>query len=213
MAPPFNPEKGYWRRHAIAITGLQPNATYHYRLRIQDPVGNITTTGDYVFSTGTSQTLTSIAVTPANLTIGTKTIQPFTATAVDQSGNPMVPQPNFVWTADVNAGVINKNTGVLTCSPTAGGPFTITATVEQCVRHHVGHTCMPQTMASLIVTPPLASLAPNNLLTFNATAYDQFGNRVVPQPVFAWYVNGGGSIDANGVFTAGAVALADLTQW
>ena len=77
---------------------------------------------------------------PANLTIGVKTTQQFTATALDQLGNPIAPQPSFIWTADANAGAINKFSGVLASNPTAGGPFTITATAKKrSIRHNCGY--------------------------------------------------------------------------
>ncbi len=83
------------KHYPLPYQGLQLNVTYHYRLRLQDPVGNVTTTGDYVFNTGTNQILTSIVVKPANLTIGVKTTQQFTATAFDQLGNLIVPTTKF----------------------------------------------------------------------------------------------------------------------
>ncbi len=52
-----NPGKGYWRRNATILTGLANNSMYHYRCRLVDPVGNTTTTGDYVFYTGNAQIL------------------------------------------------------------------------------------------------------------------------------------------------------------
>ncbi len=44
---------GYWRRHKITLPGLSPDATYHYRITLKDPVGNTTVTEDARFSTGT----------------------------------------------------------------------------------------------------------------------------------------------------------------
>lgn len=42
-----------------------------------------------------SQVLTRVAVSPATATIGTSTTQPLAATALDQNGNPLAPQPSF----------------------------------------------------------------------------------------------------------------------
>lgn len=42
---------GFWKRPDVHILGLQPDTVYHYRVRLTDPVGNVTTTGDYNFST------------------------------------------------------------------------------------------------------------------------------------------------------------------
>jgi hypothetical protein len=40
---------------------------------------------------------------------------------------------------------------------------------------------------------------------FSATGYDQNNNPMSPQPTFSWSVNGGGSINASGLFTAATV--------
>jgi uncharacterized protein (TIGR03790 family) len=60
--------QGYWRRHTFKLGGLSTNTVYHYRLRLVDPVGNVTTTGDYTFSTGTG-TSPSIITQPLNRTV------------------------------------------------------------------------------------------------------------------------------------------------
>ena len=147
---------------------------------------------------------------PANLTIGVKTTQQFTATALDQLGNPIAPQPSFTWTADANAGAINRFSGVLTSSPTAGGPFTITATAGG-LSGTTAVTVVPQVMSSLTLTPPITSSPTNNSVKLKATALDQFGNVMVPQPTFAWSVSGGGVIDYNGIFSAGNIAGGPFT--
>src|SRR5262249_7607395 len=42
---------------------------------------------------------TSITVTPNNITVPANGQQQFTATGLDQHGNPMSPQPAFIWSA------------------------------------------------------------------------------------------------------------------
>ena len=71
------------------------------------------------------QTFTSIAVTPASATVQPGAMQPFSATARDQFGNPMDPQPDFTWT--VSGGGSISPGGVFTAGSAAGGPFTVTA--------------------------------------------------------------------------------------
>jgi hypothetical protein len=44
--------QGFYRSAAIVVSGLQTGATYHYRVRMIDPVGNTSTSGDFTFSTG-----------------------------------------------------------------------------------------------------------------------------------------------------------------
>jgi len=47
-----SPGQGFYRSAAIVVSGLQSGATYHYRVRMIDPVGNTSTSGDFTFSTG-----------------------------------------------------------------------------------------------------------------------------------------------------------------
>ena len=70
-------------------------------------------------------TLTSISVSPASASVVAGGTQQFTATAKDQLGNPMVPQPSFTWTAS-GGGTINSS-GLFSAGSTAGGPYTVTA--------------------------------------------------------------------------------------
>ncbi|HLZ08452.1 MAG TPA: hypothetical protein VKT80_07695, partial [Chloroflexota bacterium] len=49
----------------------------------------------------------------------------FTATAKDQFGTALAPQPTFNWS--VNAGGAISGTGLFTAGSSAGGPFTVTA--------------------------------------------------------------------------------------
>ncbi len=69
--------------------------------------------------------LTSIAVSPASASVQTGRTQAFSASAKDQYGQPMSPQPAFAWT--VSGGGTIDAAGVFTAGSTAGGPFTVTA--------------------------------------------------------------------------------------
>jgi hypothetical protein len=70
-------------------------------------------------------TLTSISVSPASASVAVNSTQQFTATAKDQFGNDLVPQPSFSWTVN-DGGTINSS-GLFTAGSTAGGPYTVTA--------------------------------------------------------------------------------------
>jgi hypothetical protein len=70
--------------------------------------------------------LTSISVAPSSASVAVSKTQQFTATAKDQSGNAMVPQPSFSWT--VSGGGTITASGLFTAGSTAGGPYTVTAT-------------------------------------------------------------------------------------
>ena len=70
-------------------------------------------------------TLTSISVAPSSASVTVNGTQQFSATAYDQSGNVMAPQPTFSWT--VSGGGTITNGGLFTAAGTAGGPYTVTA--------------------------------------------------------------------------------------
>ena len=71
--------------------------------------------------------LTSIKVSPSSASVQTNKTQQFTATAYDQFGNAMNPQPaSFTWSVNAAAGTISQS-GLFTAGATAGGPFTVTA--------------------------------------------------------------------------------------
>jgi hypothetical protein len=69
--------------------------------------------------------LTSIIVTPSSATVPSGAPQQFTATALDQFGVALAPQPSFSWT--VSGGGSINSAGLFTAGSTAGGPYTVTA--------------------------------------------------------------------------------------
>jgi uncharacterized protein (DUF362 family) len=73
--------------------------------------------------------LTSVRVTPSNVTIMPSATQQFTATGVDQYGWPFLPQPTITWSTN-GGGAINGTTGLYTAGTVAGGPFTVTAQAQ-----------------------------------------------------------------------------------
>ena len=63
-----------------------------------------------------------------------------------------------------------------------------------------------QTLTSIVVTPASATIAPSATQQFTATARDQFGAALVAQPALTWAVSGLGTVDGNGLYTAGTTA-------
>ena len=90
---------------------------YSFQVTITD-AGGLTTTSSV--NVTVNQTLTSIAVAPASVTLHAGAGQQFTATAQDQFGAALTTQPTFIWTA--TAGTINTS-GLLTApnTPVASG--------------------------------------------------------------------------------------------
>ena len=144
--------------------------------------------------------LASISVAPSLATVTANGTQQFTATAKDQSGNPLAPQPTFSWT--VSGGGTITSSGLYTAGSTSGGPYTVTAASGGVS----GNASVTVTAASISVAPSSASVAVGQTQQFTATANDQSGNPLVPQPAFSWTVSGGGTITGSGLFTAGSTA-------
>ena len=248
-----------------------------------------------------NQTLSSLSVSPAAVTVNTSATQQFTASGVDQFGTTMSPQPAIVWTVD-GGGTIAQN-GLFTAGSTAGGPYTVTATsgsitagasvtivpVNQPPTVATAATATPdpvtgttaalsvlgaddngesnlsytwaatgtppapvtfsangtndsktttatfteagsyslqvtirdqenltvtssvtgtvsQTLSTLSISPLTATVNTSATQQFSASARDQFGNAMSPQPSVAWSVSVGGTISALGLFTAGTAA-------
>ena len=70
--------------------------------------------------------LTTITVSPSSASVQTGKTQQFSATGLDQFGNPVSPQPTFTWSVG-GGGTITSPGGLFTAGSTAGGPFTVTA--------------------------------------------------------------------------------------
>ncbi|MGH7454200.1 MAG: DUF7594 domain-containing protein, partial [bacterium] len=62
--------------HSVALTGLQANTTYHYRVKSKDAASNLATSGDFTFKTlsgdVTPPTISNVAA--SNITISSATI-------------------------------------------------------------------------------------------------------------------------------------------
>lgn len=67
------------------------------------------------------------------------------------------------------------------------------------------------TPTRLVVTPPAATVAAGQTQAFAGTVLDQFDAPLATAPSLTWEVDGGGTIDAQGTFTAGAVAGGPFT--
>jgi hypothetical protein len=97
--------------------------SYNFQVVIRDAGGSTVTSTTSVV---VSQTLTSVAVTPASATVAPMGTQQFTASARDQFGTAMAAQPGFGWS--VSGGGSISSGGLFTAGGSPGGPFTVTAT-------------------------------------------------------------------------------------
>ncbi len=95
-----------------------------------------------------------------------------------------------------------------TATFTAAGPYTFTVTVRDAAGLAATSSVdvtVSQTATSAAVSPSLATVGKGSTQPFAASILDQFGAALASQPSFAWGVNGGGSIAADGTFTAATV--------
>ncbi len=78
---------------------------------------------------GTAQIATQVRVTPGSAIVSDGASQPFSASELDQLGNPMATQPTLAWSIDSGGlGTINASTGAYTAPSTGSGSATVRAT-------------------------------------------------------------------------------------
>jgi len=96
-----------------------------------------------------------------------------------------------------NTTVTFHNAGVYTFQVTITNLYGLSATSDVSVT-------VQQTLTSISLTPTNGSVYDNASLQFTATALDQFGHAMNTQPSWTWTLAGGGSLNANGQYTAPA---------
>jgi hypothetical protein len=116
---------------------------------------------------GTPPVFTSISVSPASATVQTGGTKQFSATGLDQFGNPVSPQPTFTWS--VSGGGTISTTGLFTAGASAGGPFTVTASSGSLSgTASVSVTSVPPDF-SISVSPSSQSVRRGNTATYTVT--------------------------------------------
>jgi hypothetical protein len=93
-----------------------------------------------------------------------------------------------------------------TATFTRAGSYSLQATVTDAEGMSVTSSVtmtVNQTLTSIMISPASALVAASATQQFSATGRDQFASALTPQPAFTWGVNGGGTVDADGLFTAG----------
>ncbi len=141
----------------------------------------------------------TIEVTPAAISIPIHGTRQFTAVAKDASGN--VLPATITWSV-INGGGSMDASGLFTAG-TSVGTFTDTVRASSGgISGDATVTVTPGALASIVVSPATATLIIGGTRQFIATGRDSAGN-TVPANVTWSVVNGGGTIDAGGLFTAG----------
>ena len=153
----------------------------------------------------------AVTVTPVEITA--LETQQLEVVAADQYGNPVsgVEVGGVVaWAVtDESAGSVTR-TGLLTVGEVAGSfPDAVEARVTQgeLVRTAMASvTITPGPLEQVVIAPDLAEIGIGMTQQFVAVGADQYGNRISGL-AFTWSAeNGGGTIDENGLFTAGTTS-------
>jgi hypothetical protein len=100
--------------------------TYTFQATITDPSG-LTAVSSVTVTV--VQTVTSLSVTPGNVTLADKATQQFTATALDQFGNTLTSPPTFTWQVSSGGGTISR-TGLYTAPRRGTGSFEVTVSAD-----------------------------------------------------------------------------------
>ena len=125
-----------WSRNGAPVDGAQSSfyaispATLSesgavYAVTVANAAGTVTSSNAVVAVSAGMPVLTTLAVAPASVNTLTGTAQQFSATAKDQYGSDLSPQPVFAWTIS-GGGAIDTN-GLFTAGGTTGGPYLVTA--------------------------------------------------------------------------------------
>ncbi len=102
------------------------SGTYTLKVTVTDQ-GGLTATSQV--NVTLNQTLTSMSVTPASVSVTPGATQQLSASALDQFGNPMAQQPAFTWTSsNTSLGTVSSS-GLFTAGSTTG-TVTVTATAS-----------------------------------------------------------------------------------
>jgi len=144
--------------------------------------------------------LARLDVTPAASTLSIRETQQFTVKGSDSAGNPVaVSSP--MWSVVKGGGTIDAN-GLFTAGTTSGAYEGTVRVTSNGVEAFASVQVQPGPLASIVVAPSPVRLPLEGSKAFTATGKDSAGN-TVPTSVTWSVVNGGGSIDASGLFTAG----------
>ena len=185
--------------------------------------GTISTAGDYtapgvvgnVVITATSGSLSG----STNATIvglgAAATPNPVTGTTTTLTEFGASPALTFTWSAtSIPSGAatptfsVNGSSAAQTTVATffAPGDYVFEVDMSDATSSTVAVT-VDQSLHSISVSPTSASLNENDTQQFAAAGYDQFGQPMSTPPAFTWSViNGLGSVDASGLYTATTLA-------
>ncbi|MEW6608468.1 MAG: carboxypeptidase regulatory-like domain-containing protein, partial [bacterium] len=170
-----------------------------------------------VIVTALPSVLTSLEVSPTSVTLNVASSFQLTAKGFDQYGQEMK-NIALVWEMiDQKAGIIDQ-TGLFKAgikvgfyqkaikvrSGKANGvSFALAALLSEA---YVDVTLTPEELDHLEISPTSVTLSANATQQFSVKAYDQYNNEITGLSYIWSIINGGGTINQNGLFTAGSIA-------
>ncbi|MBE2249537.1 MAG: hypothetical protein IAE78_08295, partial [Myxococcus sp.] len=183
------------------FTAGQSNGTFSNSVTAATPGASGTVTGStgVTISGGTGGSVASIAISPTSPSMPVGATQQFTATALDSAGAP-IPGAPITWSV-VNAGGTINATGLFTAGTTSGAFANTVRATSGTTTATVSVTVTPGPVATVAVSPMMATLAPGGTTSFTAQARDAFGNSV-SSPITWSATPAAGTITPGGVFTA-----------
>lgn len=153
----------------------------------------------------TAQILDHVVISPTTADVTVDETEQFTAVGQD-SGNVTIPGLPFTWTVVNGGGAIDGN-GLFTAGNTTGtfaNTVNVTATQDSIARSAFATVIVTDRILDhVVISPVTANITAGSTQQFTAVGQDA-DNVTIPGLSFTWsVVNGGGTIDANGLFTAG----------
>jgi hypothetical protein len=183
------------------------------------PGGPYTLTGTVAGRSASATITVTAATAPVITTPASATPTPVTGTttavsvrATDDGGEPAL---TYTWSQQAGpAGVTFSVNGTNAAKDsvatfTQAGDYLLSVAVTDAQAHTTTNSVsvlVSATPTTIDVQPSIASLQVSASLQFAATVTDQFGDSLARQPTLAWALAGGGTVNASGLVTAGAVA-------
>ncbi|MGQ9586806.1 MAG: outer membrane protein assembly factor BamB family protein [Thermoplasmata archaeon] len=151
--------------------------------------------------------LERIEIVPGSAEVPVATVALFEARAYDKYGNPMS-GIDFTWSSLNSLGSVMPLTGSGESAAYVAGGTAGIDTLRVTAEGHMANatvTIVAGALDHVVVTPGVTRVVVGETLQLSATAVDRFGNEI-PGAAFTWEVTGGiGTVDTNGLFTAGTV--------
>lgn len=189
LVNPANPGRRYVGNPLIkhAIKGSPVGQNY---FEVRGPGGILARTTLFTVTgrlANLTPTLTSVKISPANISVPSGTTQQFTATAFDQFGAPLSPQPVITWssnndpigTVDANGLFTAISEGTVSVSASAG-TVSDTTTVTVTTAGNI------PVLSSIVVDPSALTIPAGGTRSFTASGLDQFGNAINISSPIAW---------------------------